>query len=857
MEKIQSPFTQPDAIYSTGEETPNSMIYIVGYALLSISFCLYVTFAFFNLDEGEHVSTFVVHYLLALVYVVLLITDHSYGITKSWRKENIHKTVILLNLFLISAYALNRVFTVFQDSTDWLCACLIIASITTLSYRFFHILPLWINRLQQVLLGSAIVLYIYLSIFVAHIYGVGTIGILFLGIGMHAFVPLTVCIACLCLLRFSLRNGKMQYHAVLVGVVATLAYVTSFVIEWNTRVTRIETLANQSVMYPEMELPVWVTIGQSLKNDWISQRILKSDLVYTTHNRFADWQFMPSSPSWSEVKKHDPLVYVASFFAGTSVSKDDRVKILQSFHNGRHQAQERLWSGDNLTTSYIVSDVDIYTDLRLAYTEKYLNIRNNAGGDGWGGNTEEAIYTFQLPEGSVVTSLSLWINGTEQKGILTSKQKAVKAYKTIVGVEARDPSVVHWQEGNTVSVRIFPCTKDEERKFKIGVTSPLRLQEGKVYYEGITFRGPSPSGAKETHRIRFIGGAKDVDLPGDFMKDKKGDYIFEQSYDPDFAFSYKAVPIKDNRFSFNGYTYSLATHEPKLQQVSFKNIYLDINNSWSQDEIDALSALSNEYTLYACVDQEMMNINTGNWKGLTRALHGQNFSLFPFHRVKDIEHSLVITKGKDLSPHLRDFKDSKFAQGVRKFFAAKKKVKVYNLEGDVSTYVSSFRELRGLDFAEGPINTLLNHLENKTFPLTEESDECIILHDAHMIIRKVKHENAPAGEDNAPDHLARLFAYNNIMRNIGSDYFNDDYIDEALVEEAATAYVVSPVSSLIVLETQEDYKRFGIHDIDNSLLNASKNSSGAVPEPHEWMLIILFLTFIAYTIYRSKLRLAQ
>jgi XrtN system VIT domain protein len=271
-----------------------------------------------------------------------------------------------------------------------------------------------------------------LSIFVAHIYGVGTIGILFLGIGMHAFLPLTVCIACLCLLRFSLRNGKMQYHAVLVGVVSTLAYVTSFVIEWNTRVTRIETLANQSVMYPEMELPVWVTIGQSLKNDWISQRILKSDLVYTTHNRFTDWRFMPSSPSWSEVKKHDPLVYIASFFAGISVSKDDQVKILQSFHNGRHQAQERLWSGDNLTTSYIVSDVDIYTDLRLAYTEKYLNIRNNAGGDGWGGNTEEAIYTFQLPEGSVVTSLSLWINGTEQKGILTSKQKAVKALRRVI-----------------------------------------------------------------------------------------------------------------------------------------------------------------------------------------------------------------------------------------------------------------------------------------------------------------------------------------------------------------------------------------------------------------------------------------
>ena len=109
--------------------------------------------------------------------------------------------------------------------------------------------------------------------------------------------------------------------------------------------------------------------------------------------------------------------------------------------------------------------------------------------------------------------------------------------------------------------------------------------------------------------------------------------------------------------------------------------------------------------------------------------------------------------------------------------------------------------------------------------------------------------------DNAPDHLARLFAYNDIMRKVGTHYFENELVNEELVDEAVTAYVVSPVSSLIVLETKNDYERFGIEDKDNSLKNASKQSSGAVPEPHEWALIVLFLLLVLYTVLqRNKLQ---
>jgi XrtN system VIT domain protein len=292
---------------------------------------------------------------------------------------------------------------------------------------------------------------------------------------------------------------------------------------------------------------------------------------------------------------------------------DDRVKILQSVFSDRHNGNERLWSGDNLTTSYIMTDVDVYPSLRLAYTEKYLNIRNNLIDHRWRGETQEAIYTFQLPEGAVITSLSLWIAGKEEKGILTSKQKATEAYKTIVGVERRDPSVVHWQEGNTVTVRVFPCTPGEERKFKIGITSPLVEQDGEVLYKNVTFRGPSASRARETVRVRFIGAAEDVVLPSRFEKDVNEDYFMEHVYDPDFSISFGALPLRQNQFSFDGYTYAMKPYHPQFQKVWIDQIFLDINSSWSDDEIDAAETFIKDYKVYSVVNNKLVQLTDENW----------------------------------------------------------------------------------------------------------------------------------------------------------------------------------------------------------------------------------------------------
>jgi XrtN system VIT domain protein len=844
----------PPEITDHPEKNKSALPHYLGYLLLAVSFFLYVLVEFINASVQRGLFTvFILHYLLAIAYAAILIYHKAYGIRKSWRKANIRYTIILLNLFLVSAYALNREIPVFEKSTDWLCVYLMLTSLAVLSYEYFRSLPRWVNKLQHLLLGSAFILYLYLALYVANVYVFGTIGILLLGIGAHVFVPIVLIIGCISLLIHNRNESTVSFYWVIAGVLITIGIATGFAYEWNNRVAKIEKLANHSVLYPDAELPVWIKVGQSLPNDWITERILKSDLVYTTaRDKFDEWNFRGRNVSWDEPKRHDPFVVVSTLLSECSLSGEDRVKIVQAISDNRHRGQERLWSGDNLTTSYIVSDIDIYTDLRLAYTEKYLNVKNNAVKDRWWGNTEEAIYTFQLPEGSVVTSLSLWIEGKEEKGILASKQKATNAYKTIVGVERKDPSVVHWQEGNTITVRIFPCTSSEERKFKIGVTSPLLEDEGKIYYKNITFLGPNPIDARETTRVRFLGSPEDVLLPSDFLKDKKGNLIAEHPYDPEFEISFKAGPLKPNRFSFNGATYSLTPYTPEFKSLQVKNVYLDINNVWTQHELEEIKSLTGNYNLFIYADDEFVKISSENQYLLNEAQQ-TNFSLFPFYKINDPEHALVITKGKPVSPHLNDFKDSKFGESLKDFFAAGQKVNVYNLKGRASAYVSSLREFRGLEFAQGDIGTITNWLADQKFPKTVESDDQVVLHDSKMLLTKVESLGVDSS-GNAPDHLARLFAYNNIMRKVGSSYFRNDFINAALVEEAASAYVVSPVSSLIVLESQEDYKRFGITDTDNSLKNAAKQSSGAVPEPHEWALIILFVFFVLAIMIRSYKR---
>jgi hypothetical protein len=80
---------------------------LIGYVLLAFSFLGFAITELATTGKGKDFTLFVFHYLAALSYTGVLIFHRSFGIVKSWKKENISKTIVLLLLYLVRAYALN------------------------------------------------------------------------------------------------------------------------------------------------------------------------------------------------------------------------------------------------------------------------------------------------------------------------------------------------------------------------------------------------------------------------------------------------------------------------------------------------------------------------------------------------------------------------------------------------------------------------------------------------------------------------------------------------------------------------------------------------------------------------------
>ena len=278
---------------------------LAGYALLAFSAGLYGVIEYFDLGRDD-LTLFFIHYFIALAFVIILIVNKSYGLRKCWRKEHIHKTAILMNLFLVSAYALNRSLPVFEDAVPWLCVYLLLSSAVMMSYLYFNRLPRVVNALQHVLMGSALVLYFYMSVYVANFYVFGTIGIILFGIGAHIFLPLLLLAVAIRLLFITREKRRVSLAWVATGAFLTFGFAVGFMVEWNARVKAIDRLANQSVLHADTDLPVWLKVAATLKNDWITERILKSRLVYSVSNEHFQWDLFPVDGYWDEQRKHDP-----------------------------------------------------------------------------------------------------------------------------------------------------------------------------------------------------------------------------------------------------------------------------------------------------------------------------------------------------------------------------------------------------------------------------------------------------------------------------------------------------------------------------------------------------------------------
>ena len=749
-------------------------------------------------------------------------------------------------LLLISAFALNRELPIFEKSVPWVCTALAFLCITLLMLTLRHNLPAFLQHVLFFLNGAGFVMLVYFAIYLLPYYGIGFVASFFFGISLHVFAPLFLILSSLLHFTKAFKENKSFIYTFLGGICLALIIAAGFIIQWDKANKKINYILNDHIVN-ESDLPAWVNLSRQLPKNAFMEKVIKAGLVYSTPDKNSGNFWRMPQGSFDESRKHDPLVMTSALLAGTpDFTRKERISILESMYDSRHHAQERLWSGDMLETANVISNVRIYPDYRMAYTEKILSIRNNGMKDRWR-PAQEAIYTFHLPEGGVISSLSLWIEGKEEKGIMTTKSKADSAYKTIVGVEKRDPSVVHWQEGNTVSVRVFPCTPEENRRFKVGITSPLRKEGNSLIYENIHFKGPDAGKATESVQVNFTMKPGNPDMPAGFTASAEHTFKTEKKYEPDWNISLDAVPVSTQGFSFNGKSYLVEDYKKKYESFSPSAIYLDINNSWSQQEFDEVWKAAGKHKVYVS-DGDMILLDDANRQEVFSKLASHNFSLFPLHKITDPSHALLVTKSTAVSPNLGDIKESAFSSALIAGLKAHEEIKMFSLVPQLSPYLKTLKELRYFRYDEGNPARLDSLLKNGKFISQQEDSSAIVLDISQT--RMV--ESSGMVSTGGPDHLMRLFAYNDIMKKVSRQYFNPEASNEEAIAEALEAYVVSPVSSLIVLETQKDYDRFNITESKNSLQNASMKSAGAVPEPHEWMLIILSLAAVSFLLLRSR-----
>ncbi|MFN0174574.1 MAG: XrtN system VIT domain-containing protein [Saprospiraceae bacterium] len=826
-------------------------VFIIGLVLLALSLG---AFGFGGHDD--FFGSFVLHFVLVWVYTITLWFNKR---LRWWafgsRREAYPTTLLLLMLWLVSCFALNREIEIFRPSAVWLSGHLVISGAACVAYAWKDLMPRAARLALWAVLGATLVLFVYYALALLPVSFFGLILAWFFGLPLHAIVPLVLCVYLFLILRNAALEERWGRLAVFSGIAVPVAVVLLFSTAWyqvsNRMAVTTKSLENQG----QNELPRWVLVSQKLEKNWLNGYLLKAVAdgnMPTGRGMMGDIL----SPAFGG-KENDPVMQIAAAMSPRpDLDELECRKIYAAQYNARLVMEERLWSGDDLLTTDVKSTVMLDPGHRISYTEKVLTVALSKLGNERRTSTQEAIYTFFLPSGGTVTALSLWINGIEEPGILTTKSKAKEAYTTIVGRERRDPAVVFWQEGNQVRVRVFPVTLEMPRTFKIGVSAPLRLENQTLVYENISFDGPSALLATERDSVYFQGsglpaeaslsavvlteaGAKEgvfADSPAFFKnkhEDGRSSLTFEGAYRHAWSVVCSAPPVARSVFSFDGKTYVAQPWSMQTEKFNPSAIYFDLNAAWTENEWTQIRSVVKNVPMMALgADGGFVEVTEENAASIFRQSRKLRFSLFPFHKITAPETALIVTKSGAATPLPSELEGSIFGEDLKKTEGAAN-LRAFHLgtENEMTAYLRALRERRDIFCISDELEALEKYLKSNTYVKNPEGENRVALPEAGLLIAQI--DTVVSGK--APDHLFRLFAYNTVLRELRGRA-TDEPGDLARLAEQAN--VVTPITSLVTLESKADYERFNIQKTEG--LNTLGNA-GSVPEPHEWALIIMLV----------------
>jgi XrtN system VIT domain protein len=817
--------------------------YRLGWVFLSVSFVLYLVPEFFPLREGDGLFLlFVFNFMATILYYIALVVN-KYRQSKPRPNIPFACWVHLVLLYTISAFSLNRNMQVFSEFPLWLNMYTLIGASVFLAYPYYDFLQKTQRTIFWVMSGAVLVLGFYFTLYLLPIMPISILGSIFFGISLHSFVPVFWLVLIVVVMQ---RKGlnKMAFAA---GILVPLLFIGFYLSKWHQIQEKVKDIQANNYLDTKSALPVEIALAQQLPSDKLSEEILISP-YYSQRFWYNGWGLDFNG----ENRYHNPLAILGmAFFGELQLDQQSAEAVLNIRRDKRHLTEERLWNGISLSTSSLTNKIQVFPQQRLAYHEKILTIHNSPeqrNERAWFvRSTQQALYTFHLPEASIVTSMSLWIDGKEEKSRLTTRKKADSAFKQIVGVEQRDPAIVHWKEGNLVVVSVFPCTTQEDRVFKIGFTTPLKYKGDHLLLENIWFEGPDAQKARELTELQ----GEFTDLPDGFEKTADGTYTRKGNYLPVWQAKVPMQALSNQTFNFHGKAYGLKEAVPTAHPVNIQKVFFDLNQHWSEENYNDLRLAFKDKELYV-MGPQLIRITEANAQKIFDSYKENRFSLPYLHLIKDPEHSLLVVNSGSQSPLLKELKQSAYGEAMENYLQQNKTpMLLINIGEDLNPLYKTLAELRLVTYLPMQVDELKNAMLKQSFSYAQETDDELVIPTSHLVIQR-KDSVAADKSGAAPDHLMRLFAYNHIVKNLGSKFFSSEKYENEWFREAEEAYVLSPLTSLIVLESEEDYQRMNIQKNKDTLGNAEIMEGGSVPEPHEWALLSILLLLVAWLWFKPK-----
>ncbi len=96
-------------------------------------------------------------------------------------------------------------------------------------------------------------------------------------------------------------------------------------------------------------------------------------------------------------------------------------------------------------------------------------------------STLEGIYFFEMPEGSKLTEMALWINGQRVEQVIKRREEAVQQYEEIVR-RMTDPLLAEQVAENVFRLRLFPLPPHSERRLEIKYLQPLPIKGNAIEF---------------------------------------------------------------------------------------------------------------------------------------------------------------------------------------------------------------------------------------------------------------------------------------------------------------------------------------------------------------------------------------